>query len=53
MLRADDMNVCWPVVVRVDDYSQVANSQDGWLQEEDSIFLSDWVNCKSTKTIDS
>ena len=25
----DDMNVCWPVVVGVDDYSKVANSQDG------------------------
>jgi hypothetical protein len=23
------VNVCWPVVVRVDDYSKVANSQDG------------------------
>ena len=30
MLGADDVNVCWPVVVRVDDYSKVANSQDGW-----------------------
>jgi hypothetical protein len=29
MLGADDMNVCWPVVVRVDDYSKVANFQDG------------------------
>jgi hypothetical protein len=27
--RTDDVNVCWPVVVRVDDYSKVANSQDG------------------------
>jgi hypothetical protein len=25
----DDVNVCWPVVVRVDDYSKVTNSQDG------------------------
>jgi len=29
MLWTDDMNVCWPVVIRVDDYSKVANSQDG------------------------
>jgi hypothetical protein len=29
MLGADDVNVCGPVVVRVDDYSKVANSQDG------------------------
>ncbi len=28
MLWADDVNVCWPVVVRVDDYSKIANSQD-------------------------
>jgi hypothetical protein len=27
--RTNDMNVCWPVVVRVDHYSKVANSQDG------------------------
>jgi hypothetical protein len=27
--RTDDVNVCWPVVIRVDDYSKVANSQDG------------------------
>jgi hypothetical protein len=27
--RTNDMNVCWPVVVGVDDYSKVANSQDG------------------------
>jgi hypothetical protein len=27
--RTDDVNVCWPVVVRVDDYPKVANSQDG------------------------
>jgi len=27
--RTDDVNVCWPVVVRVDDYSKIANSQDG------------------------
>jgi hypothetical protein len=25
----DDVYVCWPVVVRVDDYPKVANSQDG------------------------
>ena len=29
MLGANDVNVCWPVVVRVDDSSKVANSQDG------------------------
>jgi hypothetical protein len=27
--RTYDVNVCWPVVVRVDDYSKVANSQNG------------------------
>jgi len=27
--RTDDVNVCWPMVVRVDDYSKIANSQDG------------------------
>lgn len=46
MLGADDVNVCWPVVVRVDDYSKVANSQDG-RQEENSISLSGWVNAET------
>jgi hypothetical protein len=44
MLWADDVNVCGPVVVRVDDYSKIANSQDGSAREEGNIFLSGWVN---------
>jgi hypothetical protein len=29
MLCSDDVNMCWPMVIRVDDYAKVANSQDG------------------------
>ena len=29
-LGTDDVNVCRPMVVRVNDYAQVPNSQDGW-----------------------